>query len=86
MDNTEAITFTHNELVQILLDAQADDLEDNGVMTGPELAAAMGISDKTMQKRIRPLLREGVIEVAKKQILNSVGIRTTVRGYRLVEK
>ena len=86
MDENETVTFTHNELVQILLDAQEDDLGDSGVMTGPELAAALGISDKTTQKRIRPLLRNNVIEVAKKKIRNSVDILTTVRGYRLVDK
>ena len=82
MESNEA-RFTHSELVQILLDAHDDGVSDSDVMTGPELAAALGISDKTTQKRIRPLLRDGVIEVGKKRILNAIGVLTTVRGYRL---
>lgn len=85
LDDTGTVTFTHNELVKILLDAQNTSVDDDGsILTGPELAEMLGISDKTAQKRVKPLLRDGVIEVAVKQIVNTLGIKTKTRGYRLV--
>lgn len=79
-------TFTHDELIAALLGAQDDAIDDSGVMTGPELIEALGINRKRMLRRVKILLRAGTIEVGKKRVINTLGIQTTVRGYRLVNK
>ena len=82
MESNEA-RFTHNELVQILLEAQSDNLEDNGVMTGPELAEALDMTEYSTLRRVKVLIKAGTLEVAKKRIMNMLGIETSVYGYRL---
>ena len=78
--------FTHDELLKALLDAQAEDVEDNGVMTGPELAVALGMTEYSTLKRIKALLRDGTLAVATKRIVNIVGITTTTYGYKIADK
>ena len=75
--------FTHDELIAALLEAQDDGLDDAGVITGPELVEILGISHKAVLKRVKLLLRAGTIEVAKKRVINCVGINTVTRGYGL---
>jgi len=75
--------FSHDELIQALLDAQIDGIDSSGVMTGSEISLVLGVSTNTMLKRVKRLLRDGVIESAPKQIVNTLGITTTTRGYRL---
>lgn len=78
--------FTHDELITALLEAQDDGLDDSGVVTGPELAEMLDISHKAVLRRVKLLLKAGTIEVAKKRKMNSIGVRTTTRGYRLAKK
>ena len=83
---SDEIRFTHDELLRALLDAQAEDVDDNGVMTRPELAEALGMTEYSTLKRIKVLLKDGTLEVAKKRIVNVLGLSTTTYGYKIADK
>ena len=78
--------FTHDELLAALLDAQIDDVSDSGVMTRPELAEALGMTEYGTLKRIKVLIKDGTLEVAKKRIVNVLGIPTTPSGNKIADK
>jgi len=75
--------FSHDELIQALLDAQVNDVDSSGVLTGSEISEMLGVSSVTMLRRVRRLLEDGVIESAPKRVVNTLGVLTTTRGYRL---
>lgn len=76
-------TFTHDELIGVLLEAQNVGAEDDGIMTGAELEEAMGVGNTVMLRRVKQQIKAGTIEVGKTKRTNVLGILTTVRGYRL---
>ena len=75
--------FSHDELVAALLEAQETVEDDAGVMTGPELALLLGLSEKAVLQRVKLLIAAGTVEPAKKRIIDLVGRRTSTFGYRL---
>lgn len=83
----DEIRFEHNELVKILIEAQTiDGDEDADVMTGPELASALGISVKTLRPQLKRLISAGVIVASKKRIVDIVGRNTKTFGYKINTK
>jgi len=55
-----------------------------GVLTGPEIAEAMGVSDKTARPKIKKWIRDGKIEVTSTVIMNMAQRKTRVPAYRIV--
>ena len=80
---SDNITFTNDELVRALIDAQNLEEDDADIMTSADLADALGLSVKTVQKRVKRLVKAGVIVPCKKRIVDIVGRNTTTFGYRL---
>lgn len=76
-------TFTHDELVDVLIEAQNISSDDDGVRTGTELVEDMGVSKQVMLRRVKAAIAAGRVEVAKTKRLNVLGVECTVRGYRL---
>ena len=55
-----------------------------GILTGPEIADAMGRSTKTAYPYIRQMVADGKLEPVRFPIINSVGARTSTWGYRVL--
>ena len=79
------IEFGNNELTALLLESRAGN-NDEGIVTCPEVARALGRSPEWVRRKMRELLLAGRVEVGSKKQKNIIGTVTTVRGFKLVQK
>jgi len=67
------------------LQAQLPAFEQGDVMTTAEMAAALGVSEATMRRRLRPLKVAGSITVARKQVEMLNGRMATVTAWVVLD-
>ena len=70
-------------LAEILAWSQPPEREP-GILTGPEIAAAMGVCVKTAQPRIRQMVAEGKLESVRFPFVNVTGAQTSTWGYMVI--
>lgn len=77
------LTMTENAVLEALREALGSSHEiDAGAMTATELSDALDLSSSAVQKRVGKLVRQGYLEVVRKELVDTYGRRQRVPAYR----
>ena len=82
---SDKIRFTNDELVQAFFSAQATSVEEPGILRTEELCDILGLQRGAVLRRVKILLKAGIIEVVDKHFTDIMGRQTKTKGYRLKE-
>lgn len=80
------MTFTQNELIRALQDAQRVEGDTPNSITSTELQEAHGIGVSKARRLIRQAIADGLVRPEGVYRTNMAGIRQRVMGYVLVDK